>query len=165
MYHFGRGQAKLSRDRMKLGIFTWTVMLLVSAAANTAAVVIVSAPTAFAEEKRNELDYSQEWCDDNDGIAEYKLSDASRIDCLTENLAVEHDWAKGGKPYECVGQALYYGAMSGRIPVCVLIRPDGQELSDFIRSTSRAIIGGGAGGVEVWCVNSKGYPIDCLTGE
>lgn len=120
---------------------------------------------AFAEEKKHEVDYSAAWCEEHGGVAEFKLFDNARIDCLTDNLAVEHDWAKGAKPYECVGQALYYGAVSGRVPVCVLIRTEGQELDDFTRSVNRAIIGGGSADVEVWCIDSTGESIDCLTGK
>lgn len=38
---------------------------------------------------------------------EYRLSDNTRVDCMTDTLAVEFDFAN--KWAECIGQALYYG--------------------------------------------------------
>lgn len=38
---------------------------------------------------------------------EYRLSDNTRVDCMTDTLAVEFDLAN--KWAECIGQALYYG--------------------------------------------------------
>lgn len=50
---------------------------------------------------------------------EYQLEDKTRVDCLTSNLAVEFDFAP--KWAECIGQALYYGKKTKRIPACALI--------------------------------------------
>lgn len=50
---------------------------------------------------------------------EYVLPDGARVDCLTATQAVEFDWAK--KWAEGYGQAKYYGAVTGRRGVVVLI--------------------------------------------
>lgn len=50
---------------------------------------------------------------------EYVLEDRARVDCLTEEYAVEIDFAP--KWAEAVGQALYYAIMTGKKPGVVLI--------------------------------------------
>lgn len=50
---------------------------------------------------------------------EYRLEDATRVDCLTEQYAVEVDFAP--KWAEGAGQALYYGLRTGKEPAVLLI--------------------------------------------
>jgi hypothetical protein len=66
---------------------------------------------------RYEKDYQKEFC--TGGIIEYKLDDGSRVDCLTDEYAIELDWGK--KWSECAGQALYYSIKTGKKPACALI--------------------------------------------
>ena len=61
---------------------------------------------------------------------EYKLDDKTRVDCLTKELAVEVDFAP--KWHECIGQALYYGRKTKRIPACVLILENGDNDMRFL---------------------------------
>lgn len=68
---------------------------------------------------KNEKYYQNIWCDANGGETEYILQDKSRVDCLTDEYAVEVDWGK--KWAECVGQSLYYGLMTNKKPACLLI--------------------------------------------
>ena len=53
------------------------------------------------------------------GKVEYRLSDATRVDILTEDLAIEVDFAK--KYYEAIGQACHYAEMTERKPAILLI--------------------------------------------
>lgn len=53
------------------------------------------------------------------GVREYKLTDNTRVDCLTDRFATEYDYAR--KYYECYGQALHYSRLTARAPKCVLI--------------------------------------------
>ena len=50
---------------------------------------------------------------------EYKLDDNTRVDCLTDKLAVEVDFAP--KWAECIGQAIHYGHKTHRQAACLLI--------------------------------------------
>lgn len=79
------------------------------------AVIAAYLQSASAAEK----DFQNPWCDQHNGISEYVLPDNARVDCLTSTHAVEHDFAR--KWAECIGQALFYGAVTGRRPGCVLI--------------------------------------------
>lgn len=53
------------------------------------------------------------------GVMEYRLDDGSRVDCLTDEYAIEYDFAN--KWAEAVGQALYYAEKTGKKPAIVLI--------------------------------------------
>ena len=63
-----------------------------------------------------EKDYQKETCN---GVIEYRLDDGCRVDCLTDEYAIEYDFAN--KWAEAVGQALYYAEKTGKKPAIVLI--------------------------------------------
>jgi hypothetical protein len=69
--------------------------------------------------KKNERYYQKLFCEPLEGVIEYRLSDSSRVDCLTDKYAIEVDWAK--KWAEGIGQSLYYGLMTGKKPAVALI--------------------------------------------
>jgi len=69
--------------------------------------------------KKNERYYQTKMCNHLGGQVEYLLVDKSRVDCLTEEYAIEVDWAK--KWAEGVGQSLYYAHMTNRKPAIGLI--------------------------------------------
>jgi len=63
--------------------------------------------------------YQVKLCKKLDGKMEYRLSDKTRVDCLTDTYAIEVDWAK--KWAEGIGQSLYYAQMTGKYPAVALI--------------------------------------------
>ncbi len=71
-----------------------------------------------------EKDYVQKYCK---GTIEYVLSDKTRVDCLTDEYAIEYDWAH--KWAESVGQSLYYARMTGLKPAVAIIlkRPEDEK--------------------------------------
>lgn len=71
---------------------------------------------AEAKRKHPEKWYQQQFCD---GLQEVRLSDGTRVDCLTDEYAVEFDFAN--KWAEAIGQSLHYARMSGKKPGIVLI--------------------------------------------
>lgn len=75
--------------------------------------------TPEEKERTNEVFYVKSWCVEHNGHQEFRISDMVRIDCLTETEAVEFDWAH--KWYEAIGQALYYGMLTWKQPMVVLI--------------------------------------------
>lgn len=80
----------------------------------------------FVVEKRNKMyerDYQNPFCKELGGITEYRLSDKTRVDCLTDEYAIEVDFAK--KWAEGIGQGLHYGLMTNRKPaVALIVRTD-----------------------------------------
>jgi hypothetical protein len=75
--------------------------------------------TACSSQKKNEKYYQTNFCEKLNGIIEYRLKDNSRVDCLTNNLAIEVDWAK--KWPEAIGQSLYYSHMTNKKAAIALI--------------------------------------------
>ncbi|MFH2120932.1 MAG: hypothetical protein ABIJ25_11130 [Pseudomonadota bacterium] len=49
--------------------------------------------TAQAAHQNKEKVYQDAWCAKASGQTEYKLDDGARVDCLTEEYAVEFDFA------------------------------------------------------------------------
>lgn len=66
--------------------------------------------------KFQEKDYVNKYCN---GYIEFVLPDKTRIDCLTDEYAIEYDYAK--KWAESIGQALYYAKKTGKKPAVALI--------------------------------------------
>ena len=85
-----------------------------------AVLLAVYSPTyVLAGHKYKERVYQEEWCGKSGGVTEYHLDDGTRVDCLTDQYAIEFDFAP--KWAESVGQALYYALMTGKRPGVVLI--------------------------------------------
>jgi hypothetical protein len=74
---------------------------------------------------KNEKYYQTNLCKKLNGVIEYKLPDKTRIDCLTDDYAIEIDWAK--KWAEGIGQALYYAQQTNKKPAVALIVSEKDE--------------------------------------
>jgi len=84
-----------------------------------AAIILLVATTASAKHLRYEREYQAEWCSTAGGATEHRLEDGTRVDCLTDQYAIEFDFAS--KWAESIGQALYYGICTDKTPGVVLI--------------------------------------------
>lgn len=98
--------------------------------------ILIAAPCCQAKRLYSEATYQTLWCQKHNGILEYKLNDKTRVDCLTNELAVEFDFAN--KWAECIGQALYYGRQTGKQPACVLIMERGEKDLKYLKRLRRA---------------------------
>lgn len=78
----------------------------------------------YANAKQRESYYQNKHCKELKGKTEYKLKSRTRIDCLTDTKAIEHDFAP--KWAECAGQAIYYAQIMNLKPVCALIGTEKQ---------------------------------------
>jgi len=67
--------------------------------------------------------YNRGWCEQKGGVAEHRLPNGKRVDCLLDKYAVEADWANY-KAYEAIGQSLYYAKETNRHPAVLLIVKD-----------------------------------------
>lgn len=94
----------------------------------------------------HERDYQEAWCAREKGEAEYVLPDRTRVDCLTDEYAVEVDFA--GKWAEAVGQALFYSKMTARRPGILLILEDDGD-ARFLERLMRVT---GDAGIRVWTI-------------
>lgn len=98
--------------------------------------LIFLATPAQAKRLYSEATYQRAWCEKRGGIMEYKLNDKTRVDCLLPDMAVEFDFAN--KWAECIGQAIYYGRMTNRQAVCVLIMENGEKDLKYLKRLRHA---------------------------
>jgi hypothetical protein len=96
------------------------------------------------------------WCADAGGVIEYALEDRTRVDCLTDEYAVEVDFAAKW----AVGQALYYGLATGRKPAVLLIieRPADKKHLERIKAVSEKT------GITVWTISTEDLGSAVTTG-
>lgn len=106
---------------MGIDFKTWGVILL----------ILLIIPRCYAKHLQPEKVYQTKWCNARGGILEYKLDDSTRVDCLLPTMAVEIDFAP--KWAECIGQALYYGQKTNRIPACVLIMENPEKDLKYLK--------------------------------
>ena len=99
-------------------------------------ILLLTSCAAQAKRLYRESVYQVQWCNAHHGIAEYKLRDNTRVDCLTDTLAVEFDFAD--KWAECIGQAIYYGRQTGKQAACVLILENGENDLKYLYRLRRA---------------------------
>ncbi len=112
--------------------------------------VLTVAFAAEAKQGYRERDYQERWCAERGGKTEYVLPDRTRVDCLTDDYAVEVDFAR--KWAEAVGQALYYGRRTERKPGIVLIMESDSDRRFFNRlmTISEDL------GIRVWTIRPEG---------
>lgn len=117
------------------------------------AFALISSNVAYAESKK-EKDYVDSWCAAQGGISEFIFPDNTRPDCMLDDTVVEFDFGEGMKPYECAGQAWHYARLSGKSPLCILIKL--QSISDlqFSRAVSRV-------STPVRCMRENGAIFTC----
>lgn len=89
------------------------------------AIVISCSKESKAPIKKNESYYQMQFCENVNGITEFILPDRTRVDCLTDDYAVEVDWAK--KWAESIGQSLFYADMTDKKAGVALIVGENDE--------------------------------------
>ena len=80
-----------------------------------------------------ERHYQTQLCNDLDGQMEFVLQDRTRVDCLTDEYAIEVDFAK--KWAESIGQSLFYADMTDKKPAIGIIV--GKKDSRFLKRLKR----------------------------
>lgn len=90
--------------------------------------------------------YRDAWCK---GRTEVTLHDGSRVDCLTENYAVEVEFAN--KAFEGLGQAIHYARITGTDPAILMIieTPGDWKYFNRIRRTAKQR------GVKLWHITPQ----------
>lgn len=116
-------------------------------------IIFCCALFAYADEKNTEISYSETWCKKQGGDSQAILSDGTRPDCLLDN-AIEFDFGYGMKPYECTGQALHYAKLTGKSPLCILIKKEGISDKEFSRAVNKVH-------VQLQCMDKHGEIFIC----
>jgi len=106
-------------------------------------------------EKRlhKEKEYQDAWCAEAGGVTEYVFSDNTRVDCLTEEYAIEFDFAD--KWAEAIGQSLHYARMSGKKPGIVIIAesPGDKKHIEKLKNTTLK------NDIKIWVIDNEGNPL------
>lgn len=126
-----------------------TVCYYLVAGIVTILMLLVMTLNADAAHLHHEKYYQQLWCDRAAGVTEYRLPDATRVDCLLDVYAIEFDFAS--KWAESIGQALYYGLMTDSKPGVVLI----MEKETDVRYLKRLNVVADELGIKVWTVGPE----------
>lgn len=94
--------------------------------------LVLLCTSAYAKRAHYEKEYQDLWCSERGGMTEVVLFDKARVDCLLveERIAVEVDFAD--KWAEGIGQALYYGIITGARPYVLLISENGDADNKYI---------------------------------
>ena len=124
---------------MKLAIFSLLLMAL-----------FAGCSTTTTPKKYNEKHYQTLFCNDLDGVMEYRLPDKTRVDCLTDKYAIEVDFAR--KWAEGVGQSLLYAEMTGKEPAIGLIMNVKKDDKYLQRLNAVAV----KYGIKVFIIEKKG---------
>jgi hypothetical protein len=102
-------------------VFIWIVLFL-----------FTSNSYAGSEAYNNNL-----YCSEIKGIQEYRLKNKVRVDCLTEEYAIEMDWCS--KWYEGITQALYYAMETNKRAKLVLIKKNSFD-QKYINRANKLIL-------------------------
>ncbi|USE37798.1 hypothetical protein [Endozoicomonas sp. SCSIO W0465] len=82
------------------------------------ALIMATSPTVIRAQPAESW-YQQVWCEGMDGKIEHRLPDGRRIDCLTDQYAIEIEFAR--KWQEAIGQSLNYSMLTGKKAGIVLV--------------------------------------------
>lgn len=94
--------------------------------------------------------YQDIFCTAMKGQKEYRLPDRTRVDCLTEEYAIEVDFAT--KWAEGIGQALYYGYRTNKKPGVLLITEQGKDY----KYVKRLQVVAEKEGIVIWLIDGEG---------
>ena len=97
-----------------------------------------------------EKEYQNQWCKAHNGETEVRLSDRTRIDCLTEEYAIEFDFAT--KWAESIGQSLYYANCTGKKAGVVLIIENPQKDYKYLDRLNNVA---NKYNIKVWTISPK----------
>ncbi|MFI3301463.1 MAG: hypothetical protein R3Y28_08625 [Candidatus Gastranaerophilales bacterium] len=100
-----------------------------------------------------EKEYQEVWASKNNGVTEFVLPDRARVDCVTEEYAIEFDFAK--KWGESIGQALYYAVALNKKAGIVLIVEDSikdQKYVDRVNAVAKTH------DIKVWTMTPEDMP-------
>jgi hypothetical protein len=98
-------------------------------------VLLLTVSNVYGKNKMLEKEYQEVDCKQKRGKTEYPI-EGGRVDCLTKSYAIEYDFAK--KWADCLGQTLYYSAMTNKIGICTLIVEDNIDYK-YVRKLEEAI--------------------------
>jgi hypothetical protein len=109
--------------------------------------MMVAAP-AYAKSFKNEAEYQKEWCAKHNGEIDYKVSDNTKVDCITDTHAVEFDFGK--KWNQAIRKSTRQSLNTGKTPGIVLILEQSKD-KKYLKKL-REINGNRRLGIKIWTV-------------
>ena len=103
-----------------------------------------------AKHLHQERYYQNIFCNQVNGIMEYKLKDNTRVDCLTNDYAIEVDFDT--KWSESIGQSLYYGLSTNKKAGVLLITEDTQKGIKYLTRLYRVAK---EHNITIWVINAN----------
>src|SRR5574344_1361941 len=113
-------------------------------------IMLINANFVLCAHVYSEKTYQNQWCKANNGVTEYVLPDATRIDCLTNDYAIEFDFAN--KWAESIGQSLFYALSTGKKAGIVLIMERPQRDKKYYERVNNVAI---KYNIKIWTMTSK----------
>jgi hypothetical protein len=114
-------------------------------------VPLTSTPKKPKVEKKSEAFHRDKICKKWNGTPEFTLDDGARVDCLTDQYAVEFDFSS--KWAEAIGQSLYYSLKTGKKAGVVLIMNGNSSQAHLERL--KDVVGHYRLDVKIWTINRK----------
>jgi|GEM_PF-2525149 len=108
--------------------------------------------SAYAKRAYAEAKYQKKWCMDQKGRAEVVMRNRTRCDCVTDDYAVEFDFAD--KWAEAIGQSLHYSTKTGKKAGIVLIMENQEKDRKYLARLEDTIKGKKLP-IKVWTVNKS----------
>ena len=111
--------------------------------------MIFLASTLNAAEK----DIASKWCEEQGGQSEYRTINATYVDCLTTDYAVEAEFDYKWK--ESIGQSLHYAQATGKKPAILYVRRQKSRV-DYYTQLIDAITHHGLD-IRIYFINEEEY--------
>lgn len=122
-------------------------------------ITLITIPfSAHAKKKHSENWYNKLQCELVQGDDEYRIKSANvRVDCVTEEYAIETDFMNNAKQYEAYAQAEFYGALLNKKSGIWLIKEKAKDQRYLDRLLMNIKLNRRA--ITVWVIdNTTGIP-------
>lgn len=93
--------------------------------------------------------YQKVFCDHINGETEFVLQDKTRVDCLSNEYAIEVDFAS--KWHESIGQSLYYAIATNKKAGVLLILEDEKRDARYLKRLKKVAT---TNHINIWTINS-----------
>ena len=112
--------------------------------------ILLSTSIISAKHLHKEKVYQEHFCKQLKGITEYRLKDMTRVDCLSDEYAIEVDFAQ--KWAESIGQSLYYASQTSRKPAVLLIMEDDKKDLKYLHRLENV---SQKHKIDIWIINQR----------
>jgi len=106
--------------------------------------------SAFSKHLHKEKYYQEYFCHQLGGITEYRLPDKTRVDCLSQEYAIEVDFAQ--KWAESIGQSLYYADQTYKKPAVLLIMENEEKDLKYLKRLNQV---SKKHKIDIWIINKN----------